>query len=566
MRAALLPVLASVWALGCASSDSGGKSYNGSDQFGTTGAAGSSSNVGISTGPNGTGTGTGGGLGSTVVPGAPGQSGGGYPGQGASDAGANQGDKYVGVGTNPFVLTAHDPLSTFAADVDTASYDIFRRDANLGGVPVATSVRLEEYVNNFAYDYPAPAADDAQPFRVALGAAPHLLSRGSTLLRVGIQARKPSPFTKKPTNLVFLVDTSGSMMTADKLPLVQYTLRQTLDILDPTDEVSLVSYAGSVALRLPPTTAANRSTIEAAINGLVSNGSTNGAGGIQLAYEQAQKGFIQGGINHVIMCTDGDFNVGVSDTTSLVNLITEKRKTGITLTMLGYGIGNLNDQMMEAVSDKGDGVYAVISSQDQATTYVHQRMLSTLEHVAKDMKIQVEFNPDLVYAYRLLGYEDRNIADKDFRNDVIDAGDVGAGHRVTALYEVVATGGAIPAAAGDFQPQDGSPYTGAREVKAEDFVLVKVRYKARDAVETDPALEVAASMKPQDVLPEFAAADLDLQWAISVAAFSEILKKSPYADLRHLDIIGNIANAQAGRDGDRSEFAQLFTKVRPLIK
>jgi Ca-activated chloride channel family protein len=481
------------------------------------------------------GTGTGGSASS--VPGVPGVSTG-YPGLTASDAGANQGDKYVGVGTNPFVLTAHD----------------------------AESVRLEEYVNNFIYDYPAPAADDAQPFRIALGAAPHLLSRGSTLLRVGIQARKPSAFTKKPTNLVFLVDTSGSMMTPEKLPLVQYTLRQTLDILDPTDDVSLVSYAGSVALRLPPTTVANRSTIEAAINGLSANGSTNGAGGIQLAYDQAQKGFIQGGINHVIMCTDGDFNVGVSDTQGLVNLITEKRKTGITLTVLGYGIGNLNDAMMESLSDKGDGVYGVISSQDQATTYVHQRMLSTLEHVAKDMKIQVEFNPDLVYAYRLLGYEDRNIADQDFRNDVIDAGDVGAGHRVTALYEVVATGGTIPAAMGDFQPQDGPAYTGAREVNAEDFVLVKVRYKGRDAVETDPALEVGASMKPGDVLPSFAAADLDLQWAISVAAFSEILKKSPYADKRHLDIIGSIASAQASRDGDRTEFAQLFNKVLPLIK
>jgi len=523
------------------------------------------------TGTSGT-TGSGGAGGSGHVggtpplnPGAPGQTGGG-PGGTAADAGANQGDKYAAVGTNPFVVVAHDPLSTFGADVDTASYDLFRRDVNLGGMPQRASVRLEEYVNSFPYDYPAPGDDDPHPFRITLAAAPHLLSRGSGLLRVGIQATKPPPFQKKPANLVFLVDTSGSMSSEDKLPLVQYTLTETLGVLDATDVVSIVSYAGDVGVRLPPTPVSDRLPIERAIAGLTSGGSTNGAGGIQLAYQQAQQAYIQEGINHVNLCTDGDFNVGVSSTQGLVDLITEKRKTGITLTTLGYGVGNLNDAMMEAISNKGNGIYGVISSKDHATRYVHERMLSTLEHVAKDMKIQVEFNPDLVYAYRLLGYENRAIADRDFRNDVIDAGEVGKGHRVTALYEFVTTGGSLPVPkSSELPPLDGAPYTGPREVTSGDFVMVKVRYKAPDAAATDPAFEVAASMNPEAVITDLSAGDLDLQWAIAIAGFSEILKGSPYGDAGHLEVIRKIANAQSHRDRDRAEFLDLLTKAWPRL-
>jgi Ca-activated chloride channel family protein len=540
-----------------------------SSDFGTPPPAGETGNPG--TGRSGTTGGTGGSGGSGNVggipinPGASGRAGGG-PGRTAVDAGPNQGDKYAAVGTNPFVVVAHDPLSTFGADVDTASYDVFRRDVNLGGLPQPASVRLEEYVNSFPYDYPAPGDGDQHPFRISLAAAPHLLARSSSLLRVGIQATKPAPFQKKPANLVFLVDTSGSMMTENKLPLAQFTLTQTLDVLDATDVVSIVSYAGNVAVRLPPTPVANRLEIERAIAGLTGGGSTNGAGGIQLAYQQAQQAYIQEGINHVILCTDGDFNVGVSSTQGLVDLITEKRKTGITLTVLGYGVGNLNDAMMEAISNKGNGIYGVISSQDHATRYVHERMLSTLEHAAKDMKIQVEFNPDLIYAYRLLGYENRAIADRDFRNDVIDAGEVGKGHRVTALYEFVETGRSLPLPrSGELPPLDGTPYTGPREVASGDFVMVKVRYKTPAAAETDPAFEVAASMNPEAVIPILSAGDLDLQWAIAIAGFSEILKGSPYGDVGHLEVVRQIANAQSHRDHDRAEFLELLTKAWPRL-
>jgi Ca-activated chloride channel homolog len=563
-RAMFLGIGVSLLVAGCSSSDAA----TNSSERGASPTAGESGRTGTS-GTTGSG-GTGGSSNTGGAPINPANGGGGStpPGTstGTADAGANTGDKYAAVGTNPFVVVAHDPLSTFGADVDTASYDLFRRDVNLGGLPQRASVRLEEYVNSFPYDYPAPGDDEPHPFRITLAAAPHLLSRGSGLLRVGIQATKPPPFQKKPANLVFLVDTSGSMMSPDKLPLVQYTLTQTLDVLDRTDVVSIVSYAGDVAVRLAPTPVSSRLDIERAIAGLTSGGSTNGAGGIQLAYQQAQQAFIQEGINHVVLCTDGDFNVGVSSTQGLVDLITEKRKTGITLTVLGYGIGNLNDSMMEAVSNKGNGIYGVISSQDHATRYVHERMLSTIEHVAKDMKIQVEFNPDLVYAYRLLGYENRAIADRDFRNDVIDAGEVGKGHRVTALYEFVATGRSLPVPkSGDLPPLDGAPYTGPREVASTDFVMVKVRYKAPDAVETDPAAEVAASMNPEAVIPDLSAGDLDLQWAIAIAGFAEILKGSPYGDTGHLEIIRQIANAQSHRDRDRAEFLDLLTKAWPRL-
>jgi len=476
----------------------------------------------------------------------------------------DSGDKYQAVGTNPFTVVAHDPWSTFAVDVDTASYDIFRRDVNAGVLPDRASVRLEEYVNNFAYDYQAPSANDETPFAITLATSPHVLDRGTSLLRVGLQGQSPPPFEKKPANLVFLIDTSGSMSDTDKLPLVRHVLTRTLDILAPTDTVAIVTYAGSTGVALPPTSVSQRTIIAAKIESFSAGGSTNGAGGLELAYAQAQAGFIQDGINHVILCTDGDFNVGPSSTTELVAMIEAKRKTGITLTVLGFGSGNLNDEMMEAISNKGNGIYGVISSTEQADRYVSERMLSTIVHIAKDVKIQVEFNPASVYAYRLLGYENRAIADQDFRNDVIDAGEIGAGHRVTALYELVPAGGAVPERQGAPAMVDGAAAEGALEVAASELVLVKVRYKAPDATETMPAREVRASLGAT-AIPSQTAADRDTQWAVAVAAFAEILKASPYAEPDAVPQIAAIVNADASRDADRSEFATLFAKARSLL-
>jgi Ca-activated chloride channel family protein len=474
-------------------------------------------------------------------------------------------EPFTNVGTNPFVMTELDPFSTFAADVDTASYDVFRRNTE-HGLPVdKNAVRVEEFVNYFAYDYPAPQPTDEHPFRIDTAVSQNPLGRDTLLLRVGIQALQPQPAQRKPANLVFLVDTSGSMQTDDKLPLVQYLLTHSLDILNSDDKVSIVTYAGDTTVRLTPTSVVQKEQISQVINGLTAGGSTNGAGGIQLAYQQAESAFIQDGINHVILCTDGDFNVGISDTTQLVNLIKEKRKSGVTLTALGFGLGNLNDAMMEKVSNAGNGMYSVITSRTQASRYAEDRMLSTFLHVAKDMKLQLEWNPEKVYAYRLIGYEDRAIADQNFRNDEIDAGEVGAGHRVTALYEVVLAGKKVPEVAGAPSPKNGEKSKGAREVKPEDLVLVKVRYKQPGAGETDAATEVNTHYVPTGDAPLFADADKNLRYSVAIAAFAEILKKSPYAVNDKLDVLREVFESQAERDIDRKEFLELFDQATAIL-
>lgn len=461
--------------------------------------------------------------------------------------------------TNPFVMTAHDPLSTFAADVDTASYDVFRRDVNLGALPPPAGVRLEEYVNYFSYAYPAPALDAPHPFALELAAAPSLFARDTLMLRVGIQGATPSESEKRPANVVFLVDTSGSMASPDKLPLVQLTLIETLNVLAPADVVSIVTYSDTADVRLAPTPVSQKEAITSVIESLAAAGSTAGAPGIDMAYAQAESAFVEGGINHVVLCTDGDFNVGPYTTEELVDLIVDKRKTGVTLTALGYGADNLNDRMMEAVSNAGNGVYGMISNADQAVEYVNERLLSTLIHIAKDMKIQVEFNAERVLAYRLLGYENRAIADDDFRDDVVDAGEIGAGHRVTALYEIVLAGDELPEVEGAPEPLDGEAYAGDKEILPADLALVKIRYKAPNAAESDPAREVAAVLSADAPADSPAALDGDFRWALAVASFAEILKRSPYADPSRLDAIREIVHsAEYASDADRSEFKSLF--------
>jgi len=468
-------------------------------------------------------------------------------------------------GANPFVVVAHDPFSTFAADVDTASYDVFRQYAQAGALPPATGVRIEEYLNYFSYDYPAPAVDGPHPFFISLAASQQVFDRSTTLLRVGIQAANPPPFAKKPTNLVFLLDVSGSMEDPVKLPLVKTMMVDALDVLAPTDTVAVVTYSTTATVRLTPTPVSSRQTIVGVIDSLAAGGSTAGADGMGLAYQQATAGFIPGGINHIVMCTDGDFNVGPSSTSDLLALITQERQTGVTLTVLGFGSDNLNDSMMEAVADAGNGIYSVIVDADHAQQYVRDKLLSTIVHVAKDMKIQVEFNPDLVYAYRLLGYEDRDIADANFRNDVIDAGEVGAGHRVTALYELVLAGDTIPSRTGAPTPEDGPPSTLPREIAATDLALVKVRYKTVDATDTTPALEVSTALPSTAPQAWLDVADRDLRWATAVAALAEILKGSPYADKSFLPAIRSVCAEQATRDADRQEFDALLEKIVPLL-
>ncbi|MBX3269601.1 MAG: von Willebrand factor type A domain-containing protein [Sandaracinaceae bacterium] len=487
----------------------------------------------------------------------------GHPG---ADAGAGPSmseesrERYEAVGTNPFVRTAHDPFSTFASDVDTASFDIFERDIAAGALPHPDGVRLEEYVNYFAYDYPTPPAHSEVPFDVHLALAPHPLGRDLALLRVAVQAEAAPAQVKRPTNLVFLVDVSGSMGSADKLPLAQTLMIAALGVLEPTDTVSIVAYASNTGVRLPPTPVAERARIEAAVRSLSAAGSTAGESGIRLAYAQAEAAFIEGGFNHVALMTDGDFNLGISSTDELVSLIEERRRTGVTLTALGFGRGNLNDAMMERVSNAGNGIYTVIVDADHARRYVEERLLSSVRHVAKDLKIQLELNPEHVVAYRLLGYENRALTTEQFRDDAVDAGEIGAGHRVTALYELVLPHQSIPA---DAMVREGEPVEGAREIAATDLVEVRVRYKALGASEEDPAFEIRAALTPADLAA--AGADADLEWAAAIAAFAEILKGSPFGDVADLPNIAEIVHAQAGRDRDRARFAERFDATRALL-
>lgn len=475
-----------------------------------------------------------------------------------------EGDRYTAVGTNPFVATAHDPFSTFAIDVDTASYDIFRRDVELGTLPSPASVRLEEYVNSFAYDYPVPAHDAAVPLTVSLGGAPALSRAGTSIVRIALQGKAPPPTQRLPANLVFLVDTSGSMKAEDRLPLVQLVLTSALDALLDGDTVAIVTYAGSTRVALSPTPAARRGEIQAAIASFAAEGTTAGAAGLDLAYAQAERAFIPGGFNHVLLCTDGDFNVGPSSDEALLAQVRSKRDTGITLTVLGFGVGNLNDSMMEKVSNAGNGFYSIISSVSQARLYGSVQLMKTVEIIARDAKVQVEFNPAHIEAYRLLGYENRLIADASFRDDAVDGGELGSGHRVTALFEVVRTGGQVPTGEGVPEVVGGQPVIGARAVTAADALTVRVRYKAPMAGDADPAMEVSASLSPA-ALALGVEGDADTRFAAAVAAWAEILKQSPYADRTQLDTIEAVAVAQAGRDVGRAEFARLLVLARPRL-
>jgi len=481
-----------------------------------------------------------------------------------SEAPPEDRDQFEDVGVNPFVTVAHDPFSTFAADVDTASYDILRQWIEDGDLPPASSVRLEEYVNYFEYEYPPPPEDSEVPFNISLALASHPLRSGTALLRVGIQAAEAPRDEVPRANLVFLVDVSGSMSSPDKLDLVKELLQHAVSRLRRDDTISIVTYAGRTAVQLPPTPVSERRRINRVIRSLRSGGGTAGAAGIELAYEQARAGFLEGGINQVILCTDGDFNIGPRDNAALVELIEERRRTGVTLTALGFGRGNLNDAMMEAVTNAGNGIYSVIYNEARAAEFIDDHLLPSIVHVAKDMKIQVEFNPEAVVAYRLLGYVNRAIADEDFRDDMVDAGEVGAGHRVTALYELVLAGGSVPTPPGAPNMETGEPVPGQREIESDELVRVKVRYKDVGAHEQDPAHETVTALSMQERLVDFTQADPDFQWAFAVAAFAELLQESPYARPDAWELVSNVTSAQAGRDSARRELSRVVAIARRL--
>lgn len=477
------------------------------------------------------------------------------------------GELYEQVAESKYRSPDQEPLSTFSIDVDTASYSNVRRFLTQGQWPPADAVRIEEMVNYFSYDYPQPPADE--PFSILADVAACPWTRGNYLARVALRARRIEKSERPATNLVFLLDVSGSMQASNKLPLVKQAMLMLVEELGPRDRIAIVTYAGDAGLKLPATSGADQSRIMQAIDGLQAGGSTNGAAGIQLAYEQAVQSFNGEGENRVILCTDGDFNVGISDDNQLVALIQQQARSRVFLSVFGFGMGNLKDSKLEKLADNGNGHYGYIDSLAEARRVFHEEISGTLYTVAKDVKIQVEFNPQTVRSYRLIGYENRVLANRDFDDDTRDAGEIGAGHTVTALYEIVPQGAAPTPGSPELkyavprEPQPARPAKGrlAPDV-ADDLMTVKVRYKLPTA-DTSVKTHESVVNAPEDaaVTPTG-----DFMWASTVAAFGMQLKQSPMKGQWTLADVLEAAQGARGDDptGRRAEFVDLIQAARRL--
>ncbi|PKM24304.1 MAG: hypothetical protein CVV09_15335 [Gammaproteobacteria bacterium HGW-Gammaproteobacteria-13] len=462
-------------------------------------------------------------------------------------------EQYQKLAGNPVHAVAETPVSTFSIDVDTGSYANVRRFLNGGQLPPQDAVRLEELVNYFPYAYPLPKSD--VPFGVHTELAATPWNPESRLLRIAIKASDLRVDELPPANLVFLVDVSGSMDRREGLPMVQSTLKLLVEQLRAQDKVSLVVYAGSSSVVLEPTSGSEKAKIRAAIDQLTAGGSTAGESGIQLAYQQAQQGFIDGGINRILLATDGDFNVGISDFETLKQLAADKRKTGVYLTTLGFGTDNYNEQLMEQLADAGDGNYAYIDNLREARKVLVDQLSSTLATVASDVKIQVEFNPAEVSEYRLLGYENRALKREDFSNDKVDAGEIGAGHTVTALYEVVPVGGK-----GWLEPLRYQ--TAKTDSKTGELAWLRIRYKA-PGHNVSKLLEQPIQTADTRAISQ---ASEDLRFAAAVAAFAQQLKGDTYTGRFSLADSAELARAAKGDDrfGLRGEFVQLVELAQSL--
>lgn len=451
------------------------------------------------------------------------------------------------------LLAVHnDPLSTFSIDVDTASYSNIRRFINQGSLPPVGAVRIEEMLNYFDYEYPQPTNS---PFSVTTEVGPCLWEPSHKLVRIGLKGKVMDTSTMPPSNLVFLIDVSGSMQDANKLPLLKKSMQMLVNQLGGKDRVSIVVYAGCDRVVLPPTSGADKKSIMAAIDNLSAGGSTNGAGGIITAYDLAGRVFMPGGNNRIILASDGDFNVGVSSRGELQKLIEQQKESGIYLTVLGFGMGNYHDDTMEVLADKGNGNYAYIDNLMEAKKVLVKEMTGTMFTLAEDVKIQVEFNPAQVAAYRLVGYENRALADEDFNNDQKDAGEIGAGHTVTALYELIMTGDENIPAIDPLKYQRPSMADITLSVDHGDELLtVKVRYK-EPGKETSKLLSVAVKESPEDQQ----APSKDFQFASAVAGFGMVLTDSSYKKNMSYETILAIAKNGKGVDnnGYRAEFIRL---------
>lgn len=479
---------------------------------------------------------------------------------------AQAGERYARFDENRPQTPSEQPLSTFSIDVDTASYANVRRFLTSGRLPPPDAVRIEEMVNYFRYDYPQPVGD--RPFSVTLEAAECPWHSGRRLVRIGLEGRDIDRRERPAGNLVFLIDVSGSMSAANKLPLVKQALAMLVEELTENDSVAIVTYAGDAGVKLPATSGDQKGKILAAIESLSPGGSTHGSAGINVAYEQVAERFIPGGVNRVILATDGDLNVGVTSDEALVDLIKQKAAGGTFLTVLGFGEGNLQDAKMETIADNGNGVYAYIDGAREARKVLVEQLTGSTITIAKDVKIQVEFNPTQVASYRLLGYENRIMAAEDFRNDRKDAGEIGAGHSVTSLYEIELVGEGGRGSAGaeplKYQPPQPKPAPEAALVDGEtsrELLTVKLRWKQPegDASTLDEVPLV-------DRGGAFEQASADLRFAGAVAAFGMVLRNSEYKGEATLPLVAKIAAGALGPDrgGYRAEFLDLVRKAETL--
>jgi Ca-activated chloride channel homolog len=477
---------------------------------------------------------------------------------------------YDRVEENPFLPAATNPLSTFSVDVDTASYSNVRRFINNGSLPPKDAVRVEEMINYFSYDYREPEGD--KPFSIDLDATECPWNTSHRLLRIGLKGREVANEKRPSSNLVFLLDVSGSMLPAERLPLVKQAMRLLVEKLSEKDRVAIVVYAGGSGLALGSTTGNEKEKILRALEELKAGGSTNGADGIELAYKVAADNFIKGGVNRVILATDGDFNIGVTNQGDLIRLIEDKAKGGVFLSVLGVGTDNLKDSTMQKLADKGNGNYAYLDSVDEARKVLVQQINGTLMTIAKDVKIQVEFNPARVASYRLIGYEKRMLRKEDFNNEKIDAGEIGAGHTVTALYEVepARTGATDPAAS--VPPVDPLKYQTPNPAslastyldpknQSPEMVTVKLRHKKPDG-ETSELTERSFT----DNGSKFANAAPDLKFAAAVAEFGMLLRDSQYKGKATMGAVIEWAQEGKGADpaGYRAGFIELARKAQTL--
>lgn len=474
-------------------------------------------------------------------------------------------DKFEDFETSPIKVAKEEPVSTFSVDVDTASYGFMRRQLNQGVLPQKDAIRLEELINYFDYAYPLPETKEV-PFKPSVVVTDSPWSVGKKLVHIGIKGYDIDPSEQPRSNLVFLLDVSGSMNSPDKLPLVKQSMDMLLSTLNPDDTVSIVVYAGAAGTVLEPTKVKDKQKILNAIKRLNAGGSTAGGQGIELAYDLAENNFDKDAVNRIILATDGDFNVGINNREHLKDFVERKRDKGIFLSVLGFGQGNYNDHMMQSLAQNGNGVAAYIDSLSEAQKVLVDEATSTLFPIAKDVKIQVEFNPNTVAEYRLIGYETRALAKEDFNNDAVDAGDIGAGHTVTAIYEITPVGSNAKL----IDESRYAPKFKAKAVMAEDvdseYAFLKIRYKLPE--ESKSKLITTPISDADDVSMLGAERPLWLTqetgFATAVASFGQILKGGKYTGSFDYDAVIKMAQATKGADpyGYRTEFIQLVRKAK----